>query len=143
MNMKFRLAELLDSEILLKLRNDPVTRSGSHHSEKISQKDHDRWFNATLKDPNIQLYVFEIDKKFVGTVRSDFDEGTYKLSWTVAPEERGKGIGKKMVSLLANELKTPIRAEVKESNIASIKIAKFIGMTLNFKNNGILYFSKK
>ena len=141
--MKLRLAEPLDSEILLKLRNDPVTRSGSHHSKKIKQKDHDRWFKATLNDPNIQLYIFEIDGKVVGTVRSDFDEETYKLSWTVAPEERGKGLGKKMVYLLANKLKTPIRAEVKESNIASIKIAKFIGMTFDFKKDGILYFSKK
>ena len=141
--MKLRLAEPLDSEILLKFRNDPVTRSGSHHSEKIKQKEHDRWFKATLNNPNIQLYVFEIDGKVVGTARSDFDEETYKLSWTVAPEERGKGVGKKMVYLLANALKTPIRAEVKESNIASIKIAKFIGMTLDFNEDGILYFSKK
>jgi len=48
-----------------------------------------------------------------------------------------------MVSLLANRIKEPIRAEVKKGNYASAKIAKFSGMELiKEDSNGILHYQR-
>ena len=47
-----------------------------------------------------------------------------------------------MVAALAESIKEPIRAEVKDGNLASIKIAKAAGMTLLREECGILHFSR-
>ena len=58
----------------------------------------------------------------------------------MSPEFRAKGIGKQMVGLLANQITSPIRAEVKSGNLASSRIAKASGMKLEYEKDGILYY---
>jgi len=83
----------------------------------------------------------------VGTIRSDYhlEENCYELSWTVAPEARGRGTGKWMVAILANQLHDKnIRAEVKSENIGSIKIAEYAGMKLQGMDfDDICYYYRK
>ena len=96
-----------------------------------------------MLNPDRKLYIAEEDGISVGTVRSDWAENAYTLSWTVAPEARGKGIGKSMVSLFVKQTTEAIRAEVKVENLASIKIAQEAGMVLDYTKNGVMYFSRK
>ncbi len=141
--MRLRQATKEDSELLLKWRNDSGTRLSSRNEQEIKKEEHDEWLRRTFRNSNRKLYIAEIDNKPVGTVRADYDGQYYELSWTVAPEERGKGIGKKMVSLIIERIKKPTRAEVKINNLASRKIAEYVGMSLDYTRAGLMYFSKE
>jgi RimJ/RimL family protein N-acetyltransferase len=137
------LARAEDAALLLKWRNDPKTRSFSRNSGKITVDEHSRWFSSSLKNPNRQIYLAEIDGNPVGTVRADFDGCFYELSWTVAPEARGRNIGKQMVSKLLEKLNGSVRAKVKKENLASIRIARYVGMSFDREDDGFLVFSKE
>ncbi|MGF6850940.1 RimJ/RimL family protein N-acetyltransferase [Chitinophaga sp. W3I9] len=92
---------------------------------------------------NRQLFIAIDNELPVGTVRADFDDqfNAYELSWSISPEVRGKGVGKEMVKLLTDKLNTRIRAEIKSGNIASIKIAEYVGLTFKEEDNGILHYT--
>ena len=114
--------------MLFKWRNDIDTRMASHTTEEVKLDKHIEWLKATLENKSRQLFVAEENGVAVGTVRTDYVNSVYELSWTVSPEDRGKGIGKRMVSLLANKINESIRAEVKKGNDASSRIAEYSGM---------------
>jgi len=141
--IRLRDACMKDADLLLKWRNDAVTRRFSRNTAKITVDEHKHWLSESLKNPRRQIYIAEVDGTPVGTVRADFDGHFYELSWTVAPEARGRNIGKAMVHELAQRLNSPIRAEVKKENLASVRIARFLGMSLGREYNGFLHFSKK
>jgi RimJ/RimL family protein N-acetyltransferase len=138
-----RPATLEDAKTLFEWRNDPQVRAASHDQNKICFEDHLAWLENSLANPDRELYIAEEDGVSVGTVRLDWVDNAYTLSWTVRPEARGKGVGKRMVSLLVKQIREPIRAEVKVGNLASMKISQGVGMQLDFIKNGILYFSRK
>ena len=141
--LSLRPATLEDAEILLKWRNDMTTRMASHTTNEVNLEKHIEWLKATLQNENRQLYVAEEKGSSVGTVRADFENGVYELSWTVAPETRGQGVGKRMVALLANRIKEPIRAEVKKGNDASSRIAECSGMKfVKEDSNGVLHYQR-
>ena len=142
-NLSLRPATLEDAEMLIKWRNDKSTRMASHTTDEVKLKKHIEWLKATLQNQNRHLYVAKENGISVGTVRADYDNGIYELSWTVSAEARGKGVGKRMVSLLANRTKKPIRAEVKKGNKASSKIAEFSGMKfVKEESNGVLHYQR-
>lgn len=141
--MTLRKATFDDWQFLLDWRNDLETRENSHNMELVEEENHKKWLNSILSNENRQLFI-AIEKEIpVGTVRADFDNqnAEYELSWTISPDFRGKGIGKKMIKLLSNKLQAKIRAEIKKENISSVKIAEFSGMTFKKEENGILHFS--
>ena len=138
-----RPATLEDAKILFEWRNDPQVRAASHNQGEISFDDHLAWLEGSLANPNRKLYIAEEDGVSVGTVRADWAENAYTLSWTVSPEARGKGVGKHMVLLLVRQIREPIRAEVKVGNIASIKISREVGMQLDHIKNGVMHFCRK
>ena len=133
-----------DIEILLEWRNDPLTRAASHSTNEVTRDEHEKWLRATLNNPNRQLYIAEENGIPVGTVRADFDssDGSYELSWTVSPIDRGRGVGKRMVALLANQIKGSIRAEIKVGNIASVRIAESSGMKFEYEQDGVVYYRR-
>lgn len=139
---KFRLATIDDAVLLLRWRNDNETRKSSVHGEKIIMKKHIQWLEKLFQNGNRNIYIVEREGFPVGTIRTDNTNGIVELSWTVAPEARGKGIGKKMVLVFANQLKGLIKAKIKFNNTASIHIAKYIGMRQYYVRKGILYFSR-
>ncbi|MBW6487331.1 MAG: GNAT family N-acetyltransferase [Syntrophobacterales bacterium] len=65
------------------------------------------------------------------------------MSWTVAPNARGRGVAKRVVALLAQEISEPIRAEVKVDNIASARIAEHAGMAFNREVEGVIHYSRE
>ncbi len=141
--MIIRKVTIDDWKILLSWRNDIITRKNSHNMELIKEESHKKWMLSILKNINRKLFIAIENEKAVGTVRADFEEKTksYELSWTISPDFRGKGIGKKMLKLICINLNAKVKAEIKKENIASIKIAEFAG--LKFKKNikGVLHYS--
>ncbi len=140
--MNLRPVTLQDASLLLQWRNDPVTRLASHNTQEITLEDHFLWLKKLLENSNRRLFIAEVEGLPIGTVRADLEEnGVTELSWTIAPEARGKGFGKEMVALLAKQIQGPIRAEIKVGNISSIKIAEFSGLKFSYEKDGIMHYS--
>ncbi|OZB39913.1 MAG: hypothetical protein B7X50_09155 [Alishewanella sp. 34-51-39] len=127
--LELRLATLQDAECLLLWRNDVETRKFSINKMKITEHQHMEWLHQSLSNPQRKLYIVECQKQPVGTVRVDTKKDCHYISWTVAPDYRGKGIAKNMVKLLVNKLKGRVVAEILPLNTASIKVAEYAGLT--------------
>jgi RimJ/RimL family protein N-acetyltransferase len=140
--MRLRPAELEDGEMLRRWRNDSLTRSASHTSAPVSRADHLAWLAQVLREPSRRLYVAEADGVAVGTVRADWRDESWLLSWTVAPEHRGRGYGKAMVALAAEMTPGRLRAEIKAGNAASVAIAEAAGLRLSREADGLLLFHR-
>jgi len=119
--MKLRNATSDDAQILFDWRNDGLTRAMSVSSEPVEWSGHIRWLTSRLSRDNPGLYIAEIDEP-VGTVRIDDEE----ISYTVAPNHRGKGIARQMLTLAREEFGPKI-AKVKPENPASIAAASRAG----------------
>lgn len=142
--MELRNATLKDWSFLLSLRNDEETRRNSKNNETIHPEEHLSWLKKVLQDPNVHLFIAVQDHNMVGTARANFEPstGVYELSWTISPESRGKGFGKQMIKALAEKFGSKIRAEIKNGNLSSIRLAESVGMRLVMQKDDILYFSK-
>ncbi len=116
-----RPASMDDADLLLEWRNDPVTRANSKTTNAVQRDAHISWLTARLQRDQPNLYVAEDDEP-VGTIRIDGDE----VSYTVAPEHRGKGYATTML-IWARERFGVLRAEIKLENIASIRAAAKAG----------------
>jgi len=140
--IRLRPATMKDADILLEWRNDPETRKASHNTAEVQRNDHISWLSRTLGNPDRRLYVAEENGDPVGSVRADFSDGVWELSWTVSPRARGRGVAKRMVAVLANEISDPIRAEVKTGNISSARIAEHAGMVFERETDGVLHYMR-
>ena len=138
--MILRPATLQDAEMLLEWRNDELTRANSINSGIIGLKEHRHWLDGVLKHP--QIVNPEINRAPIGTVRIYVEPDCSEMSWTVAPLERGKGYGKKMVAIAISLTKGVIIAKIKKHNAASIAIAESNGFKLAGINGDILIYRR-
>lgn len=139
--VSLRPATEQDADLLLSWRNDPLTRSASHDSTQITLSQHLDWLSQLLSDSSRRLFVAEQRGVPVGSVRADKGaDGTTELSWTVAPDARGRGLGRRMLAALLEELNGPVRAEVKAGNLASMRIAESAGLRLIREEQGVLHY---
>lgn len=123
----FRSATAADANPLFRWRNDPATRAASLESSEVVWDDHVAWLTQSLVSENRRLLVAELDGEPVGTVRFDRQEAGWAMSWTVAPERRGQGLGGRMVRAAAENFGAPLSAVVLSGNVASRKIAAAAG----------------
>ncbi len=137
-----RQATLEDACRLLNWRNESGTRSSSHQQDKISLDEHKRWLQKILSNSARKLFIAEEFDDAIGTLRADLMDGVFELSWTIAPHCRGKGLAKRMVALLAQQISEPIRAEVKRENVASARIAEYVGMVFVREVEGVLHYQR-
>jgi RimJ/RimL family protein N-acetyltransferase len=140
--LRLRRARLSDAGPLLAWRNDPLTRRMSHKGDEVKLEPHLAWLASILRDEDRRLFIAEIDGVPAGTVRADFADGAWELSWTVAPEQRSRGIGRRMVAMAADLISGPIRAEVKVGNTASIRIAEAAGMQFSRESAGVIHLER-
>jgi len=123
--MQLRKAIFDDWKILLDWRNDPTTKENSFNQDKISLETHRLWFNDSLLNPQRNIYILEDNLTPVGSIRSDnVSINQYILSWSIAPNHRGKGYGTKILELFLKDKTGNFIAEIKPENIASIKMVQ-------------------
>lgn len=128
--MRLRAATTFDAQQLLAWRNDPATRNNSFTTEVVSLDSHTRWLGQVLNDVRRELLVAELDDEAVGTVRLDYADDHCELSWTVAPECRQRGFGRRMVALAIDRASCAnLIAKIKSDNRASQQIARVLGFT--------------
>ena len=149
--VRLRPATIADAELLFVWRNDPLTRQQSIHTEPVVWETHLTWLENSLQNPDRQLFIAEQAVSatqapvVLGTVRADKLAEVYELSWTVAPEQRGKGWGKKMVAALIAVLPdgAAYQAVVLHTNPASERIAAGLGMALQSSSPTQTLFSAR
>jgi RimJ/RimL family protein N-acetyltransferase len=143
--MIIREATLLDADRLRDWRNDPFTCAMSRNPSPVGVEEHLEWFRSKLNDPCCYLGIAEDDMgEPVGTIRLDrSDPNTLdgQLSWTVAPEFRRRGIGKRMVQMMVSRFADhSILAHIRVDNIPSMKIALSSGMVPTKMEQGFIRF---
>lgn len=128
--LTLRTATMEDAKQLHEWRNDLLTRQNSINMDEVPWENHVAWLEKSLASPDRTLLVAEQDERPVGTVRIDREDGVLELSWTVAPDARGNGVGQKMVALCADQTEGPLVAHIKRENRASQRIAEAAGFRL-------------
>ncbi|MGH7931135.1 MAG: GNAT family N-acetyltransferase, partial [Candidatus Binatia bacterium] len=93
-NISVRLALVHDASLLWQWANDPVTRSNSFNTERISWEVHRSWYEKKLTSPDCRLWIMELENLPVGQIRYDrIKADTAQISFSVAPFVRSRGLG--------------------------------------------------
>jgi len=142
--LSLRPAKQVDAELLLRWRNDEGTIANSLSPEAVTRDEHLQWFERVLdgKKP-LRLWIAEEHGQAVGTGRSESKEGMNVLSWTVAPERRGHGMGGRLVAALLRATPRPWRAYVLEGNLASLRLAESFGFIREGSEDGVCIFDRR
>jgi len=138
---KIRFAVLDDAKQLLIWRNEYLKTGVNGASVKQNLPSQIKWLNNALDNECFDILIAEYNNVAVGVVRIEKEHGCSILSWTVDSSFRGKGYGAKMVRSAIHQRPGPFCAVVRSNNIASIKIAKSIGLECVFTNGQLLVFS--
>jgi RimJ/RimL family protein N-acetyltransferase len=138
---RLRDAVLSDAGDLFRWRNDRKTRVWSRGTSDVCWGEHLTWLKSTLRNPNRQLLIAEDERVAVGTIRLDLLDGAWQMSWTVAPEHCGKGVGAAIVQLAVTRMTGErVFAEIKDANLASRRIAEKSGFRLREERDGMLVY---
>lgn len=117
-----------DAQMLFEWRNDSVTRQNFVNTDMVEWPTHVKWLADSIKSPERKLFIAESRNVPVGTIRIDHLNDHAELSWTIAPEHRGKGYGVAMLrAAIVKEPDKDIYAVIKMTNAASLKIAQAVG----------------
>ncbi len=136
-----REAKWGDMEQLFLWANDKKVRENSFSTAPIPYGEHRDWYGKKLKEEGTQIYIFCDSHLEVGTLRLEFGTGGVEISYSIAPEYRGRGYGRELISLAEQEVrrwmgknegegisgKVVIKAQVKPGNQASKRIFKEAG----------------
>lgn len=141
--MELRKANFSDWRLLLDWRNDSSTLLNSISSHKIDEEEHKQWLKSFLLNSQRCLYIAFVNDEPVGTTRWDLniENNIYELSWTIAPNKRGCGIGKDMVKALVEKLDGKLLARIKKNNLSSIRIAQYCNLALSDSKDDVLIYT--
>ena len=116
--------------------NDPLTRQQSFSPDPIPWKSHEQWYLSRLNDPATVFFIAE-DQSGLSVAQCRFqidrtNEATISIS--VAPEQRGKGIGTGAVREATAQVMergiSRVHAFVREDNASSKRLFEKAGYEL-------------
>ena len=93
-NLQLRPATLADAELLLLWRNDPDTRRNSRTQGVIDHDSHIEWLKRSFQSSFRAITIATVNGTPIGMIRADRGGERTELSWALAPDMRGKGLGK-------------------------------------------------
>lgn len=136
-----------DGLLIMKWRNDPLTRKNSfNQEEKVWTTFKDEFYNNYFN--NIPLFV-TYDGEKIAFLSFIFTENDHELiiGINISPEYRGKKLSTAIICLGVDYIRktlsevTMIIAKIKEDNIASYKAFTRAGFQEYNKHDGIIYTS--
>jgi N-acetylneuraminate synthase len=127
-----RPARVQDARLLFAWTNDPRTRAASFDSSPVQWDPHLAWLSRKLADPTSRFYVGVADGVEFGVVRFDGVGGEAELSFSIAPEQRGRKLAGPLVARGTDEIfrtssTRTVRALIKRDNVASLKTLERLG----------------
>jgi RimJ/RimL family protein N-acetyltransferase len=140
-DLTLRSATSQDWQVLLAWRNDAQTRASSRHADVVEEGQHRAWLAAVLDDDRRQLLVAECEGRPAGTVRLDRVGNGTEISWTVGPEWRRRGIGRRMAVLAMQRVPGYVFARMRRDNTASERIAQALGMHVEARDRHWVRYS--
>ena len=143
-----RPARAHDAYPLWLWRNDADARRGSFEQAPISWPEHVAWLHDRLGDVSaVVLLAEQGDGRPVGSIRFDTRDGwrTARLSFVLAPEIRGQGLGRPLVAegvryLRGTHPSVSIHADVQTGNERSLRIFRRLGWTEDASTDGVARF---
>jgi len=131
---------LIDMELIYKIRNDPNVRKFSFNQKKISKKEHINWF---FKKNNKYIFIIKYKNKSVGYIRAD-DKNEPFLSWAIKSKFRGKNLGSISLKMFLKKIKfKTCFALIDESNIPSLVMVIKNNFKFKFKKKKYIQFQFK
>ena len=134
--MILRKARMDDADLLLIWRNDPEVRAMSEHTGRIRAATHRAWLARQLAYSQCHgsLWVAQHDDTDVGYGRVQGVRRVAQLSYCIAAEYRGRGLGLGLVRLLVARARAigyrQIGLRVRRANVASVLCALRGGVTM-------------
>lgn len=124
--ISLRPATAADARIVWEWRNDPASRAASRTTAAIAWEDHAAWFPEALTTR--RMLIGEQDGAPVGLVRFDPDgAGGHWVSINLAPQARGRGVGRRLLAAAVATVAGPLHAEIRAGNLASERIFQACG----------------
>ncbi len=149
-DIRLRRVNVDDAVALWRWRNDPETRRNSISTAELSLQEHMTWFEASLTNPARVIYVSEFRGAKCGSVRFDLIDiakNLWRVSITMSPEFRGRGLGSASLSLACAEMvrcygDCSFTAEARQFNAPSLRIFERCGFSPTSATGGFITLSR-
>ena len=112
MEINMRKATMEDALDILKWRNDEKSREGSFNKEKINIPQHLEWYKKKMSDENCVMLILMDGEEKAGHIRLDIQGDTAEISYMIAPDKRGKGLGKEILRLMEQSAPSDVKVLV-------------------------------
>ena len=104
MKLSLRAATMEDAMDIMRWRNDEQSRENSFSKDIIRIPEHLEWYKKKMSDEKCHLFILTADSEKAGYIRIDSSGDFGEISYIIAPEKRGQGLGKEILALLERSL---------------------------------------
>jgi methionyl-tRNA formyltransferase len=147
-DLRLRDARADDAYCLWLWANDPAMRAAAFETAHIPWDTHVSWLTSKLNNRDVKLSVASDEAgRLLGSIRFETKDGweSAKLSYTIAPEARGAGYGRRIVEEAQAQLRfehpgIAVVAEVRAGNAPSNSVFRRLGWTETNLPDGAIRF---
>lgn len=146
MGLYLRRVEPTDMDLLYEWANDRVVRANSFNTEQIPYENHVKWFEGMINAQNIYQYILYDEDTPAGQIRLHVEGTNAVISFSVADQKRGRGLGSAMLLMLPERIRidkitgvTKLVGEVKYENTASARAFEKCGYTRHEKPECLVF----
>jgi UDP-2,4-diacetamido-2,4,6-trideoxy-beta-L-altropyranose hydrolase len=145
--LSIRKAKISDLLLYFHWANDSIVRENAINQQAITLEEHQIWLEKQLDNPNVILLLIECNFGPIGQVRFDRNGASYIISYSLAKQFRGLGLGvvalTKAINYLQQKHSFTLIGKVRESNIASRKVFERLGFNGEYPSRKrIISYSK-
>ncbi|HMO61134.1 MAG TPA: bifunctional UDP-2,4-diacetamido-2,4,6-trideoxy-beta-L-altropyranose hydrolase/GNAT family N-acetyltransferase [Ferruginibacter sp.] len=125
-----------------------TVRAYSFNQNPIPFQEHQDWYLQKIEQDSCVYLLAKLGDAFIGSLRFDIKEGKALISYLVAPEQHGRGLGKVLLAkglnyfAQINTTATHATGYVLPQNTASVKVFERLGFTCSTETNQLCYTKK-